>query len=65
MAGTVVSAIVCGAAVGEKKLRELGMQACISGSFYVLHIDIYRTAIYTKNKKKANFFYTQLSKADI
>ena len=32
------------------------MQACISGSFYVLHIDIYRTAIYTKNKKKANFF---------
>ena len=41
------------------------MQACISGSFYVLHIDIYRTAIYTKNKKKANFFYTQLSKADI
>ena len=41
------------------------MQACISGSFYVLHIDIYRTTIYTKTKKKAKIFYTQLSKADI
>ena len=41
------------------------MLACISGSFYVLHIDIYRTTIYTKTKKKPKFFYTQLSKADI
>lgn len=32
------------------------MQACISGSFYILHIDIYRTATYTKTKKKPKFF---------
>ena len=58
--GQLFLTIVCGAVVGKKKVKGLGMQVCISGSFYSCILTYIEMRYIIKPRRKQIFLHSTI-----